>query len=77
MDVASLVLGIIGLIFSFLPFCNFFAIPLVLVGLVLGIVSAVKKSQANSPKGMAIAGSILSGVALVFSSLWIFVLASA
>lgn len=71
MDIASLVLGIIGIILSFIPFCNFFALPLVIVGLILGIISTVKKTKENLPKGMAITGSILSGLGLIISILWI------
>lgn len=65
MDIAALVLGIIGVIFSFLPFCNFLSIIICIVGLVLAIVSLVLKIKATQPKGMAIAGVVLCGIGLV------------
>ncbi|MDO4283274.1 MAG: hypothetical protein Q4D02_06505 [Clostridia bacterium] len=65
MGVASLVLGIISVIGGFIPACNlFFSVP-ALVGLILGIVDAVKKGKAGEPKGMSIAGIILNVIAFV------------
>ena len=59
--IASLVLGIAGVIFSFLvTFVGFVA---GIVGLILGIL-ARKKGQ---PKGMTLTGIILSAVAIVLS----------
>ena len=67
MDIASLVLGILGLVFGFIPFCSYIAPLLCLIGLILGIVSVVQKSKYRMPKGMAIAGVILSAIGLVVS----------
>lgn len=76
MDIASLVLGIIGVIFSFIPFCNIISIIICIVGLVLGIVSLVLKAKAGNPKGMAIAGVVLNAIGLIFWILPFFALAS-
>lgn len=65
MDIASLVLGIIGLVLNFIPCGAYLAIILCLVGLVLGIVAIVLKSKAQQPKGMAITGTVLSAVGLL------------
>ena len=55
--IASLVLGIIGLLLF----------PLALIGLILGIIAVSKSGERN--RGMAIAGLILSAVGLVFGCL--------
>lgn len=64
MDIASLVLGIVSIVFSF--FCGFVTIITAPVGIILGIVDLVKKKKENMPnKGMAITGIILGVVSLV------------
>lgn len=57
--IASLVLGIVGMIAWFIPL---FGIPITVVGLVLGI-----KGLKSENKGMAVAGVTLSIIGLVFS----------
>ena len=65
MGVASLVLGIISLLTSWIPFVCFFAFILAVIGLILGIVDTVKKSKANDgKKGISIAGLIISAIAI-------------
>lgn len=65
MDIAALVLGIIGVIFSFIPFCNLLSIIICTIGIVLGIVSLILKCKNNQAKGMAIAGVVLNAIGLV------------
>ena len=77
MGVASLVLGIVSIVFGFIPFCGAIALIPAIVGLILGIVDAVKKSKAQEPKGMAIAGIILSAIAIVVICWWVFVVIAA
>jgi len=66
----SLILGglafLLGVTFGWIPFVGFLPITLALVGLVLGIIGLVVK---NKGKGLAIAGTIVSGVALLISAL--------
>ncbi|MEW6025730.1 MAG: DUF4190 domain-containing protein [Planctomycetota bacterium] len=57
--IASLVLGIIGLIAWCLPI---FGLPVTITGLVLGI-----KGLNSSKRGMAIAGIVMSSLGLLFS----------
>lgn len=64
MGVASLVLGILGLLLSCIP-C--FSQLLAFLGLIFGIVGAAKKSKEGESKGCAIAGLVLSAVTLVLS----------
>ncbi|ACU40441.1 DUF4190 domain-containing protein [Actinosynnema pretiosum subsp. pretiosum] len=68
----SLVLGVVGLLLSFIPFIGVIAWPLVIVGLVLGLVAVSKltRNPANS-KGLAISGTVLSALGLVVCVLWL------
>jgi hypothetical protein len=61
---AALIVGGVSLILSFIPIVNYVSGVLALVGLVLGIVGLVIK---NRPRGLAIAGVIVSALALVLS----------
>lgn len=60
--VASLVLGILALVFSLIPFINVVAIVLGIIGLVLGAIGIFKSSRT-----MAIIGSVLSLIAIIVS----------
>lgn len=72
MGVASLVLGILSLIVSFIPCCGTLAIIPAIIALILGIVEVVKKSKEQQPKGMGIAGIVLSAIAMVVIIAWFF-----
>ncbi len=67
MGIASLVLGIIAGIASFVPFCGVIAFIPAIIGLILGIVYVVKQSKANEKKGIGIAGIILSALAIIIT----------
>jgi hypothetical protein len=60
MGAASMVLGILSLVFFC---CTYIAIPLALIGLILGAVSLGRK---RGGKGMAIAGLVMSSISLIF-----------
>lgn len=62
MGIASFVVGLVCLILS--PFLNVFLILPSILALVLGIIDTVRKSKKKEPKGLAIAGIILSIIAL-------------
>lgn len=70
MAVASLVLGILSVIFSFIPCFGWLSIIGALVGLPLGIVALVQAKKKNAPKGLALSGVILNGIALVVLIAW-------
>ena len=72
MGIASFVVGLICLILS--PFLSVFLILPAILGLILGIVSVVIKSKKKEPKGLAIAGIVLSTIALVVCILVTFLL---
>ncbi|HSP75847.1 MAG TPA: hypothetical protein VLO31_06505 [Cryobacterium sp.] len=64
LGVAALVIGIIALIGSFIPLVNFGSGFLAAIGLILGIIGLFRKTRR---KGVAIAGTIISGLALILS----------
>jgi len=68
MGIASMVLGIISLIFSFIPGMNLIAIIMSIIGIALGALGKKNESQ----KGMATAGLVCSIIALALSLIvWI------
>ncbi|GAB3722024.1 hypothetical protein GCM10027598_36380 [Amycolatopsis oliviviridis] len=75
---AGFVLGLVGLLFSPIPFIGVIAWPLVIVGLVLaGIGYSRAKSGVATNKGLALTGVILSAVGLVICILWTVVFSKA
>lgn len=50
MGIAALVLGIVSIIVSFIPFCGLIGLLPALIGLILGIVDVVKKSKVENQK---------------------------
>ena len=67
MGVASLVLGIVAIVISFIPCLGIYALVPSIIGLLLGLIGIVSASKANPPKskGLAIAGLVLSIIATV------------
>ena len=65
MGVASLVLGIIALVVSFIPCCRMLSFIIAVIGFILGIVDIEKKGKAGASKEMGIAGGILSVIAFL------------
>lgn len=71
MAVTSLVLGIVGLVFAFIPVIGVIAWPLVILGIIFGGVGINKANQIpGSPKGMAIAGLTCSIIGLAICLIW-------
>lgn len=66
LGIAALILGIVGILFSFVPLTGFIAIILGVIGLILGLVAInrVRHKQANN-KVMSIIGSVLSVIAII------------
>ncbi|MBP5530716.1 MAG: hypothetical protein J6Y54_01615 [Lentisphaeria bacterium] len=77
MGVASLVLGIISIVFCWIPFLNWIALILAIVGLILGAVGINVNKKNGKPVGCAIAGLVLSIISVVAILLWVLVFAAA
>ena len=78
MGVASLVLGIVSIVFCWIPCVGNFAFLPGVIGIILGGCGIhVAKKRNGEGKGVAIAGLVLSIIAVIFSLLWIFVFAAA
>lgn len=73
LGIAALAVGGVGLLLAFVPFVGAFGGLLGFVGLVLGIIGLVLKGR---KKGLAIAGTIVSGVALIASIVMVIVYTS-
>ena len=68
MGVAALVLGIVGIVGSWIPILNNISAFIALLGAIfgiIGIVSVSKSKGAKGGKGLAIAGTVVSVVAIV------------
>ncbi len=69
---AGFVVGLIGLVFSFIPLIGVVAWPLVILGIVFSAVGIAKASKGRATnKGLAIAGLVVSVVGLVICVLWV------
>ncbi|MBX3477320.1 MAG: hypothetical protein KF910_06915 [Brevundimonas sp.] len=67
MAVASLVLGVLSILFVWIPFVGLISWVLAPVGLVLGLVALGKPTG----RGLAIAGAICSGIGLLGCIGWV------
>lgn len=75
---AALVLGIIGALFSLVPIVGVIAWPLVIVGLVLGVLGIVGANRGRATnRGVAISGTVLCAIGLVVCIAYAAVTASA
>ena len=65
MGVASLVLGILALVSSWIPFICFISLIFAIIGLILGIVDTIKKNKINDKtRGISISGLVISAIAI-------------
>jgi hypothetical protein len=68
---AGFVLGLVGLLFAFLPIIGIIAWPLTILGLIFGIVGTLRANRGQaSNKGLAITAVILSALGLGICVLW-------
>ncbi|MBN9735768.1 MULTISPECIES: DUF4190 domain-containing protein [unclassified Pseudonocardia] len=75
---AALVLGILGALFSLIPIIGVIAWPMVVIGLVLGVLGIVRANAGKADnRGVAISGTVLSAFGLAFCLLYTVAFASA
>ncbi|AXB48229.1 hypothetical protein A4R43_02630 [Amycolatopsis albispora] len=68
---AGFVLGLVGLIFAFIPLIGIVAWPLTILGLIFGVIGLQRANRGQSTnKGMAIAAIALSAIGLVICIIW-------
>ena len=72
MPVGSLVLGIIGLVLSLVPFFGMYALPLTLLAVILGALGM----KSLTGRGMAIGGLICGIIGTVLASWWMYATAA-
>lgn len=77
MGIASLVIGIIAIVASFIPCAGFFTFIPAIVGIVLGAIGRVKLKEKNEPTGTATAGLVLNIVAVVWIVVWLILIGGA
>lgn len=77
MGIAGLIVGIVALLFSFIPCLGMWAIVPAVVGLILSAISMKQAGAAGGSKGMAIGGLICSIVGLLIACYWLYVWFSA
>lgn len=71
--IAGLVLGIVGIVFSFLgTWFSVIALPIAIVGLVLSVMGKKALVAAGQPAGIGTAGLVLGIIAVVFSAIFFF-----
>jgi hypothetical protein len=69
---AGFVVGLIGLVLSFVPLIGVVAWPLVILGIVFSAIGISKASKGRATnKGLAIAGLVVSVIGLVICILWV------
>jgi len=73
MGIASLVLGIVSLVFAVLiPGFQILAAPIGIVGIILGAIARKNLSAANQPTGAATAGLVMSIIGTILGAiLWL------
>jgi hypothetical protein len=76
--ITGFVLGLVGLLFSFIPFIGVIAWPLVIMGIIFGILGVLRvKKGVASNKAMSIIGIVVSAVGLIVCIIWTVVVGAA
>lgn len=70
LGIISLVFSIIALVVSFIPCFGFIAIVIALIPIIASIIVLVQSQKTGEPKGLAIAGLAIGGVALLIGLFW-------
>jgi hypothetical protein len=72
LGLAGFVVGLIGLLLSFIPLIGMVAWPLVILGIVFSAVGIAKASKGRATnKGLSIAGLVVSVIGLIVCIMWV------
>ena len=72
MGISSLILGIVSIVLAIIPVLGLFLAPLpTLIGLALGIADWIRRRRRREYQGVAIAGTLVSAVALAILVGWL------
>lgn len=74
--IAGLVIGILSLMFAFIPCLGLWAMIPAIVGIILSSLSLHRVSKAGASKSISLAGLICSALALLVALYWLYVLLS-
>ena len=70
LGIASMVCGIVSVIFSMIPCVGMAFLPIAVVALVLGCISCKQAVEGGASVGMAVTGIVTSAFALIFIIAW-------
>ncbi len=75
MSIAGMILGIMAIMFAWIPIIGFISIPLVIIGLPLSIFGLLRSRSRGKGIGMAVTGLVANTAALSISIFYAFTLA--
>ncbi|WP_243793151.1 DUF4190 domain-containing protein [Saccharopolyspora gloriosae] len=75
---AGFVLGLLALLFSFIPLIGVIAWPLGILGLIFGVLGIIRARNGQATnQGMAITGTVLAGIGLLICVAWVGIIGTA
>lgn len=75
MALTSLILGIIAVVLSIVPFCNYVGLLPAVFGIIFGVIALTRREEPqNNNRTMAITGIVFCTLAIVISIVWSFLL---
>ncbi len=71
MGLTALILGVIAVILSLIPFCNYIGLVPAIIAIVFGVVSLTQKEKNDlNHRAMSITGIVFGTLAIVISVIW-------
>lgn len=71
MGLTALVLGIISVLISLLPFCNYIGLVPAILAIVFGVVALTQQNKSElNHRAMSITGIVFGSLAIVMSIVW-------
>lgn len=74
MAIAGMVCGIVAIVLSFIPCIGILSIIPAILGIIFSIIGLVQSKKTGEGKGMAIAGLVLSILAIIWIPIFVFVI---